>query len=249
MTVTTAMRFGRWGRFGSTCWTLLRLAAQESPSGRAALDRFCREYREIVYVMFRAQCRDPETAQDLTQDFFARKVLTRALLRNASRSRGKFRHLLRQAVRFTLIDFLRGPSGKQGQQDGCALDRARLTADGERLYLQVADPGQTPEELFHRAWFLTLLDRVYAQLREDYVRRGQGALFDALADHLPGARPSRTYEEIAALFGVRPATIRQNRSRLLKSYRRSWQREARRSIPSPEERAEIFGLLMERTAP
>lgn len=238
-------------RFGSTHWSILWLAAEETPAGEAALARVCRDYRGPIYAFFRAHHHDPEVAQDLTQEFFAENVATRRIFRGMDPSRGPFRALLITAAKRMLIDFGRWQARevRGGKVRHISWDAGRDVDEAERRYLQIADAGLTPDEIFHQEWILTFLDRVRASMREAYRRRGREALFDALEECLPGRRPSDEGAARAAALGRKPETLRQDKKRLLAAYRATLWRELRRTVGSEEAVAEEWAFLGRRGVP
>jgi len=64
-----------------------------SPVSEAALEKLCHTYWFPLYAFARRQGNNPEDAQDLTQDFFAR-LLEKNYLAKADPDRGKFRTFL-----------------------------------------------------------------------------------------------------------------------------------------------------------
>lgn len=90
----------------STHWTDLRLAAQAGsarPEAVAALQAFCERYRPAVYAIIRAR-HSEERAQDLTQQFFLRRIIERDDLNKLNQERGHFRPWLYTALDRFLTD-------------------------------------------------------------------------------------------------------------------------------------------------
>jgi len=69
---------------------VLHAAQDGSPQSSAALAEVCQGYRVPLYAFVRRQGFDPHTAQDLTQEFFA-KLIEKNYLAGADRQRGRFR--------------------------------------------------------------------------------------------------------------------------------------------------------------
>ena len=75
-------------QFPSTCWSRVVAAANaDVPDARAALAELCAAYWFPVYALIRRKGHDPETALDLTQDYFTR-LLEKLVLASADRARG-----------------------------------------------------------------------------------------------------------------------------------------------------------------
>jgi len=222
---------------GSTRRSLVRRATENSPRGNQALDQLCRAYYGMIYTMLLARCRDEDLAQDLTQDFLAKKIMTRGLLKSVDASRQKFRAVLGKAARRLHIDFLRSRQGRARGRE------TRFSSDGGPPFegaarRDIADSRLNPEEHLQQSLILDLLDRVYARMRQKYAARGREALFDALEAHLPGRHPARTCEELAELAGIPPATVRQHKHRLWKAYWIELQSEGKRAGIGLDELAE-----------
>jgi RNA polymerase sigma-70 factor (ECF subfamily) len=80
--------------FAETHWSLvLRARGRSAPLALDALEQLCRTYWYPLYGFVRRQRYDPATAQDLTQEFFARFV-HKNCLDHVDRSKGKFRSFL-----------------------------------------------------------------------------------------------------------------------------------------------------------
>src|SRR5262245_44448192 len=80
--------------FATTHWSVV-LAAKEStsPDGAQALAELCQVYWYPLYAFVRRRGYNPEEAQDLTQEFFAR-LLEKEFLRLVDPARGRFRSFL-----------------------------------------------------------------------------------------------------------------------------------------------------------
>ena len=65
-----------------------------------------------------------------------------------------------------------------------------------RYALEPADT-RTPETLFEHRWALTVLDRVFRQIREEWHAAGKGTEFELLKDCLAEGVPRGGYEPIA----------------------------------------------------
>ncbi|HXU79944.1 MAG TPA: hypothetical protein VN914_01015, partial [Polyangia bacterium] len=67
--------------FGSTHWSeVMMAAAGGTPEAGSALARLCEAYWFPLYAYLRRR-HTPEDAQDLTQEFFTREVLTRRIFK------------------------------------------------------------------------------------------------------------------------------------------------------------------------
>src|SRR5437868_4179717 len=90
-----AQNAGRWPvgpvDFTTTHWSLvLRVGHADTPKAAAALEELCHAYWYPIYAYVRRRQSDPETAKDLTQEFFAH-LLEQNLVARADPGKGRFR--------------------------------------------------------------------------------------------------------------------------------------------------------------
>jgi RNA polymerase sigma-70 factor (ECF subfamily) len=180
-------------RFAETHWSVVAAAAESrAPGGEEALAQLCGDYWYPLYAFLRRRGHSPEEAEDLTQAFFAERVVTRRVLRDLSPERGKFRSwLLTSLQNFVSHEREKAAAQKRGGHiPHVALGLPDL---GKAEGRYQAEPGHdlTPEKLFDRVWAFTLLDQVQTDLRTAYERGGRGPVFAALRGYLPGADSTR----------------------------------------------------------
>jgi DNA-directed RNA polymerase specialized sigma24 family protein len=111
--------------------------------------------------------RDSEQADELTQSFFERIVLSGRLLKSADRTKGSFRPFVKQALRNFVTDHLRkGPPGGKHvvHPDGAT--------QGWDAVTPVTQPPSAETE-YHNAWVRALLEVTLQRVREACVARGQ----------------------------------------------------------------------------
>ena len=90
-------------QFHVTQWTKVLRAGQGDPDGKAALADLCAAYWKPVHRFLRMEGRSDDTANELTQEFFAR-ILHSGNIGAVDRSKGKFRAYLLGAVKHFLRD-------------------------------------------------------------------------------------------------------------------------------------------------
>ncbi len=193
-------------QFHTTRWSVVLAAGKESAADRReALSRLCETYWYPLYVFARRQGHNANDAQDLTQAFFA-KLLERDDLAGLKPDRGKFRAFLLAAMRnFLANDWDRSHAQKRGG------DRCHFSIDfqqGEGRYAVEPADRHTPETLFERQWALTLLDLVWAKLRQQYEEAGQLALYQELQGCLTGDTSADSYKEIATRCDMTEGAVR-----------------------------------------
>ena len=231
------------GRFASTHWSVVLSAAQtQSPEAQQALETLCKAYWYPLYAYLRRKGYGPPAAEDLTQDFFARRVVTKLIFRGAHPGRGKFRTwLLNSLQNLALNERDRQQALKRGgDQPHCSLD----LQDAEGRYLTDPGHGLTPEKIYERTWAMTLLDHVLAQLETQCGQEGKATLFAELKCYLPGALSNRPYAEVAARLGKSEEALKMAVSRLRQQYGQFVRAEIKRTVSSPTEVQEELRHLL-----
>ncbi len=179
--------------FGTTRWSMIDRARMDP----AAMERLLAVYWRPIYAFLRRSGRQPADAADLTQGFIERVVLDRGLVDRADAERGRFRALLKTALRNFVVDEHRAARG--AHRSIVPLDEARL---GE------AEPGadESPGDAFDRQWAITVLEQAMARLEEECRAQGldrHWTVFHAqvVAPSVSGAAPPSA-AELAERFGL-----------------------------------------------
>jgi RNA polymerase sigma-70 factor (ECF subfamily) len=240
---------GSGGRnsFATTHWSLVVAARDRSvPEASAALAELCRAYWYPLYAYMRRQGRDPDQAQDLTQEFFAR-FLEKDFLAAVEQDKGKFRSFLLAACRhFLANESDRARAQKRG--GGRVLPLDLTTAEGR--YGSEPYHTLTPERLFERRWALTLLERVLTRLQEEACARGKGAQFEQLRVFLLGAGgqlPSQA--EAAAALGMTEGAVKVAVHRWRGRYREMLREEIAQTVAAPDQIDEEVRQLFDALGP
>jgi|KBSSwiStaDraftv2_1062776.scaffolds.fasta_scaffold1319051_1 hypothetical protein len=74
--------------------------------------------------------------------------------------------------------------------------------------------GLTPEQVFERRWVQALMDQATVRLREEYVAKGEIALYDQLKDLDPNERGALTYAQLAAQWVTTEAAVKSAKHRM-----------------------------------
>lgn len=233
-------RSGEW--FSTTHWTTV-LAAKDAASPRAseALEKLCRAYWWPLYAFVRRRGFDSPDAQDLTQEFFTR-LLEKNWLNSVDRAKGKFRSFLLAALEHFLANEWRR---SQAQKRGGGLTFMSLDEEGaEQQYHQVATSSLSPEQLFEQQWATALLDRVLAELREEFTATGKGALFQELKIFLTGEKRAVSYAELATKFDTTEAALKMAVSRMRQRYGTLLRAQIAHTVASPEQIDQELRQLM-----
>jgi RNA polymerase sigma factor (sigma-70 family) len=232
----------RAASFATTHWSVVLAAGQtDSPQAGEALERLCRAYWYPLYVYVRRRGYGPEDAQDLTQEYFAR-FLAKDYFRLADPARGRFRTFLMNALQHFLIN-----EWKQAQRvrRTGVLPGAWLDVEGaERRCASEPVDALTPDRAYEKRWAASLLDRVLAQLREEYADAGKDGLFEALKQFLWGRDGSVSYAEVGRQLGLSENAMGVAVHRLRQRYREQLRAEVAQTVATPEDvDAELRDLI------
>lgn len=186
-------------QFQTTQWSLVLNARKDPDAAKRALESLCRMYRPPVLAYIVAHHYTTESAEDLTQAFFARFIEQGYYLK-ADPLRGRFRALLLTALKRFLDDALdRETAIKRGGQ-------ARMVSLDSS-----ADPSlhgrDSPEFAFHRSWAHTVVQSSLRKLREEAYDAGKADLFDELSAFIAERPDDADYARVAAMFGMRRNTL------------------------------------------
>jgi RNA polymerase sigma-70 factor (ECF subfamily) len=226
--------------FSTTRWSVVLASRSGSEAGVDALDTLCRTYWFPLYAFVRRNGHDPQDAQDLTQEFFAR-LLEKRWLDDVARERGRFRSWLLAAMKhFLANEWKRTRTIKRGGHV------AFLSLDDDsaesRYRREPVDPGATPEEVYDRQWALTLLDQVLAKLGAEMEASGRRDEFEALKFSLTDGR--HAYAEVAATLGISEGGVKVAVHRLRARYREMIRAEIAETLATPGDiEAEMRDLL------
>ena len=177
----------------STMWTLLTRAREGSVG---ELDLLLRQYRPPVLAFIKSLVRDPEEAEDVTQEVFV-TVLQDGILAKADRLKGKFRSLLLAVARHVVSERWRARTAlkRGGNQRPLSLDAASGPGDLP-LRNQIEAPVADLE--FDTLWVDNLIRIGMNRLREQSAKEGT-SYFDAL---FAVVNDGAAYAEIAEKMGI-----------------------------------------------
>ncbi len=233
------------GRFALTRWSVVLAAGRnESVHVHEALEELCRTYWHPIYAFIRRDGHSPEDAQDLTQEFFAR-LLEKNYLGAVNPAKGRFRSFLLVSLKH----FLANERDKaRAQKRGGGQPPVSIDAkSAESSYCMGPVETLSPDKVFERRWALTLLQRVLAGLRDEYVNAGRTEQFEGLKATLTGERRSLAYAELAARLHTSEGAVKVAVHRLRQRYRQLLRDEIAHTVSSPEEVEEeiraLFGAL------
>jgi len=219
--------------FATTRWTLVTTAAgTDTLAARKALAELCRTYWYPLYAFVRRGGHSAGDAEDLTQAFFAR-LLEKNDVARADRARGRFRTFLLAAMKhFLANEYDRAHAAKRGGGHKIVFFDEQTA---ETRYARTGGGEMTPEALFDRAWAASLLRNVMAELRDEYVGRGRGELFDRLRGLLADEPAGASSAQLAAELGLTGTALRVAVHRMRGRYRRKLRQAIADTVAGPEE--------------
>jgi RNA polymerase sigma factor (sigma-70 family) len=228
--------------FATTLWSMvLEAGTRDDEKAAAALHRLCSIYWYPIYSFIRRRGPNVPEAEDLTQAFFEH-LLERKTLERADQNKGKFRSFLLA----TLSNFLNNEWDKRqtlkrgGRNRIISLDEA--AAGG--LYMKEPVGNLTPEKLFDRRWAATLVEKVLAQLREEYQPASNAGLLARLEPLLAQEIPAGLYAQLGSEFGVNEGTVKVALHRLRRRFGELLRREVSFTVASAKDLDEEVRYLL-----
>ena len=200
--------------FPTTHWSVINNAGNsQSLLAESALNELCFRYREPLYVFARHGGTAHANAEDLVQSFFL-DFLKENYLQGLDSKKGRFRaYLLACFKHHSLNEWKRAGCKKRGGgADHLPFDWA--TAD--KKFQSQLMAAETPESAYDRAWAVTLLEQVLAQLGQEMQDKGRRELFEVLKPHLAG--DDFSYRAAAKRLKMNEGALRQAAMRLRKRY-------------------------------
>ena len=196
--------------FQATCWTELLAAGQNND---AALNKFCENYWLPLYAFARRQGKNEDAAKDATQGFFA-QLIEKKTLHKLEEGHGKFRnYLLILFKRYMLNDYQRSQAKKRAGSHHI-IDYAELED-----FLST-ERDLTPQELYEKAWALTLLEQVMLELQQRFEKRNNPKHFVILKPFISSESPL-TYKAAAQQLGSSESAVKVAVHRLRKEFGKS----------------------------
>ena len=218
--------------FAPTRWTVVLTAAHiDTTHARAALAQLCEAYWYPLYAYVRRKGYSPPDAEDLTQAFFA-QVLEEHFIVAADKEKGRFRSFLLTRLNHFLADeWDRLKAQKRG--GGQRLIPLEGGTAETRYQIEPVD-ARSPDKLFEHRWAVTLLERVFERLRQEYEAEGKAALFGELQGCLAQARAAVPYAEVGTRLGLSEGALRVAVHRLRQRYRDVLRAEIADTVSGPE---------------
>lgn len=233
---------GNSAAFTTTQWSVVLAAgAADSAVAGAALERLCRTYWRPLYAYVRRLGHDTHSAEDLTQDFFARLLEKRAFAA-IEPAGGRFRSYLLAALKNFLANEWRWTQAEKRGGRATMISLDELDPEGRRR-LEPADDA-TPDVAFERRWAGTVLDQALDRLKAETVPEGKAVWFETLLPYLTGADGALPYADVARRLETTTAGIKMAVRRLRLRYGKLLRTEIARTVASPQEIDDELRLLI-----
>src|SRR5262249_43866905 len=104
-----------------------------------------------------------------------------------------------------------------------------------------------PQRIYERRWAMTVLDRVFRQLEEEFTHSGKPDVFLLLKGFLAGDRATLTYPEAALQLNMSQVAVRMTVSRMRRRCRELLRDQIAQTVASPgaieEEYQALFAAL------
>jgi len=209
LAMMSADRYSGERRFPTTRWSLVARAGQnDTEARREALEQILVRYLPALRAHLTCgKGLAPDRADDLLQEFVARKILDKDLIAGAEQDLGKFRTFLLTALNRFMINQFRD-------------ERAKKRAPCDGVVLGVSDPtwlAQTeasPSVAFDVAWARSIVTEAVRRMRAECQgsnRMDLWGVFECrvLGPALEGSDPV-DYEQLARRFGFQSPTQASN---------------------------------------
>jgi DNA-directed RNA polymerase specialized sigma24 family protein len=210
------------------------------------IDALLRRYWKPVYCYIRRKGYGNEEAKDLTQGFFHEVVLNSNLIRQADKTKGRFRTFLLTALDHYLIDiFRRGKAQKYAPRGGfVALEGIDLSS------LTKTHSSMTPDQVFNYVWAAEVIDQVISQVKKecyDTDKEKHWDVFNAkILVPIIDNRASPSLKELCDRYGIENETRASNMIITIKRcFKRVLEDHLRRFVRTGSEVGDEFNELLE----
>lgn len=232
--------------FQTTDWTDIQHAkTQNEIQRRIIIDKIIKRYWKPVYCYIRRKGHTNETAKDLTQDFFYEIFLGRQLVQKADLSKGRFRPFLLTALDRYLIDKNKYETANKRHPNG----QLFTLEDIDFTEISISASDMTPEQDFHHAYVLDLLNYVLSEVKDECYNIGRRIHWEVFRERLlvpifdDVAPPPLS--DICKKYDIKNSTIASNMIITVKRrLRKALERRLRQSVPTDSDiEGELSDLL------
>ena len=193
-------------QFVTTHWsTVLAAGRDSSPAAQVAMEELCRTYWYPLYAHVRRRGHDHHSAEDSTQEFFAR-LLDHQWLNSVAPEKGRFRTFLLAALdHFLANEWRRGQALKRG--GGQVIVSLEETHSGEERFAREPAAEGAPERMFDKLWAMTVLDQAMTRLQGEFSERGKAAHFEDWKAFLSREATAQDCQASGQRFGMSPGAV------------------------------------------
>jgi RNA polymerase sigma factor (sigma-70 family) len=222
----------RAAAFSTTHWSVVLKAQGESPAAREALEELCRIYWRPVYSFVRRHGTGSEEAKDITQGFFA-LLLERKDFQSVRQEKGRLRSFILASLKHFMANERRDAAAikRGGGKTLIPLDEIEADDFSEFDFSETVNA----DLLYDRRWAVTVLDRVFARLREESQKSANAPLLEKLNTLLSDEPDRPSQGEIAHEFGMTENAVKQAFHRLRQRYRKLLHEEVAHTVATPAE--------------
>ena len=185
---------------------------------------------------------DREEAQDLTQAFFAH-LLARNPFTTLSPAKGKFRSFLLKSIQHFLAD--QNDRNSAAKRGGGLSPLPLETNVAERHYEEERGKPSVPEAIFDRRWAVTLLNRAFAALQEDFMAGDKAVQFVELSVFLAAEGNAEEYATAAGKLQMSTGAVAVAVHRMRVRYRECIRAEVAHTVLLPGEADDEMRYLLE----
>jgi RNA polymerase sigma-70 factor (ECF subfamily) len=218
--------------FTTTHWSVVLEAQGESPEAQEALENLCSNYWRPIYGFVRREGVKSEEAKDITQGFFA-LILERKDFSSVRQEKGRLRSFLLASLKHFMAN---------ERRDAAAIKRGGGRAPIPLDEIESYDPSEfdrgdmlSPDLFYDRRWAFTVLDRVFARLRDESQQSLNPPLLQRLNTLLSDEPERPSQAEIAREFGMTENAVKQAFHRLRQRYRQLLREEVAHTVATPAE--------------
>ena len=229
-------------QFMATRWSIVLAAGKMSGQRRQrALEELARAYWVPLYGYIRRKGHDASVAEDLVQGFFAH-LLEKQALSKVDQELGRFRAFLLASLKNYMRDqWDKAKAIKRGGGKR-VVELDAMLAEG--CYRNEPVDDLTPERLFDRNWAMALLSQVMTRLGEEFEKKGQKPLFEAIQGSIAGSAEGLSYAQAGKKLGMSESAVKMAAHRLRKRYREILRDEIAQTVSGPELIDEEIRFLM-----
>jgi len=202
----------------------------ESPAAHEALEKLCRVYWRPIYTFARREGVSPEEAKDITQGFFA-LILARKDFQSVRQEKGRLRSFLLASLKHFMANARRDAAAIKRGGGRIAIPLDEIEVDNQ---LEFDRAGTLSADLIYdRRWAFTLLEQVFARLREESRNSANPPLLDKLSTLISDEPERPSQAEIAREFGMTENAVKQALHRLRQRYRQLLREEVAQTVATP----------------